>query len=247
MKKHRIHIGTSGWSYKHWRITFYPEEVKVKDQFEYYRRFFDTVEINNTFYRLPEKSTFLKWKNEVPHGFMYVVKASRFITHMKKLHDPKRSLALFLDHVSLLEEKLGAILFQLPPSLKANHLLLKDFLEQLPVEYRYVFEFRNADWYREEIYQLLKKYNCAFCIYELNGHVSPIKTTADFVYLRLHGPGNKYQGSYSDETLLKWATLCKEWLKTKDVFVYFDNDEKAFAVYNAMKLKELTGAVKPGK
>lgn len=219
MQKHMLNIGTSGWLYKHWLGTFYPEGTKLKDQFPYYIKHFNTVELNNTFYRLPGKKTFQKWENEVPDNFIYVVKASRYITHMKKLHDPQQSTALFLEHVSILGKKLGAILFQLPPFMKANLSLLNAFLEQLPSAYRYVFEFRNADWYQKEVYQLLKKYNCAFCIYELEGHLSPIEITADFVYLRLHGPGKKYQGSYSAETLKKWADLCKRWLSTKDVFI----------------------------
>lgn len=116
---------------------------------------------------------------------------------------------------------------------------METFLKELPQEHRYVFEFRNAAWYNEEIYALLKKYNCAFCIYELAGHISPIQVTANFVYVRLHGPGNKYQGSYSDTTLNEWAKKCIKWSQTKDVFVYFDNDERGYAAFNAIRLKEL--------
>lgn len=238
MKKH-VYIGTSGWSYKHWRGTFYPEEIKVKDHFSYYVKHFNTVEINNTFYSLPAEETFLNWKKKVPDDFIYVIKAYRNITHLKKLRDPSASLPPFFDRVALLGEKLGPILFQLPPYLKLNIEVFKAFLKALPKGYRYVFEFRNPDWYKKEVYQLLKKYNCAFCIYELAGHLSPFEITADFVYLRLHGPGNKYQGSYSDETLQKWAQQCYEWSKIKEVFVYFDNDEKGYAVFNAFKLQQL--------
>jgi uncharacterized protein YecE (DUF72 family) len=239
MQKHVIRIGTSGWSYKHWINTFYPIEIKPKDHFQYYRQFFNTVEINNSFYRLPKKEIFANWEKEVPKDFTYVIKASRFITHMKKLIDPKQSIALFFEHIAFLKKKVGAILFQLPPNMKANFIRLEDFVKQLPKGYRYVFEFRNVDWYRDEIYQLLQKYNCAFCIYELNGHLSPIQVTADFVYLRLHGPGDKYRGSYSTAALKKWAKQCKEWLKSKDVFVYFDNDEEGYAAFNAIQLKAL--------
>ena len=239
MQQHVINIGTSGWSYKHWHGTFYPEETKTKDQFSYYIKHFNTVEINNTFYTLPKKETFQNWKNNVSDDFTYVVKASRYITHMKKLHDPKQSTAIFLEHAAILGEKLGAILFQLPPSMKADIKILSDFLVQLPTTIRYVFEFRNSSWYQKNIYHLLQKHNCAFCIYELDGHLSPIEITADFVYLRLHGPGKKYQGNYDDKTLNKWARLCEKWLKTKDVFVYFDNDEKGYAAFNAIRLKEL--------
>jgi uncharacterized protein YecE (DUF72 family) len=237
--KHSIHIGTSGWSYKHWRNTFYPEELKVKDQFSYYLKLFDTVEINNTFYRLPNEETFYKWKENVPDDFIYVIKANRYITHLKRLRDPADSLARMLQRVSILDEKLGVILFQLPPTLKANQEVFEIFLEHLPKTYRYAFEFRNSDWYRDEIYELLKRHNCAFCIYELAGHQSPVKVTANFVYLRLHGPGSKYQGNYSDETLTGWANICKKWLKDYDVFVYFDNDEHGYAAFNALKLKSL--------
>lgn len=238
MKKN-IHIGTSGWSYKHWRGTFYPEEIKVKDHFSYYVKHFNTVEINNTFYSLPLEETFINWKKNVPEDFIYVIKAYRNITHLKKLRDPLASLPPFFDRVRLLDKKLGPILFQLPPYLKLNMEVFKTFLKALPKGYRYVFEFRNPDWYKNEVYQLLKKYNCAFCIYELAGHLSPFEITADFIYLRLHGPGNKYQGSYSDETLQKWAEQCYDWSNAKEVFVYFDNDEKGYAAFNALRLQEL--------
>ena len=239
MKNHKIYIGTSGWSYKHWRGTFYPQEIKVKDHFAYYLQHFNTVEINNTFYGMPSEETFLNWKNNTPDDFIYVIKANRFITHIKKLHDPIMSFTPFMDLVKLLGKKLGPVLFQLPPFMKSNLELLEAFLQELPKEYRFVFEFRNSDWYKKEVYDLLQKYNCAFCIYELAGHISPIQITADFIYLRLHGPGNKYQGSYSDETLNEWAQECLKWQKTKDVFVYFDNDEKGYAAFNALKLREL--------
>jgi uncharacterized protein YecE (DUF72 family) len=239
MQNNRIYIGTSGWSYKHWMGTFYPAGTKIKDRFPYYLNKFDTVEINNTFYGMPSDETFLNWKNTANDDFVYVIKANKYITHNKKLHDPDITLPPFIDRVQILGKKLGPILFQLPPFMKAKAELLETFLEALPKKHRFVFEFRNADWYKEEVYALLEKHNCAFCIYELAGHISPIKITADFVYLRLHGPGNKYQGSYSDETLEDWANQCLTWSKTKDVFVYFDNDEKGYAPFNALKLQEL--------
>lgn len=239
MKRRAIYIGTSGWSYKHWRGTFYPTEVKVKDHFSYYLNNFNTVEINNTFYGMPSDETFLNWKKIVPDDFIYVIKANRFITHMKKLRDPAISIASFMNRVQLLDKNLGPILFQLPPYMKADFEVFESFLRTLSKEYRYVFEFRNIDWYQQETYDLLRTYNCAFCIYELAGHMSPIEITADFVYLRLHGPGNKYQGSYTDEALQEWAEECIKWSLDKDVFVYFDNDEKGYAAFNALKLKEL--------
>lgn len=240
--KGKIYIGTSGWSYKHWKGTFYPADVKEMDHFEYYRKFFNSVELNNSFYHLPSKEVFENWRASVPDDFVFAVKASRYITHMKKLNDPAESIANFMENVVGLQEKLGVILFQLPPHWKRNISRLQQFLSKLPKGQRYTFEFRDADWYHEETLALLREYNCAFCIYHLAGHLSPIEVTADFVYVRLHGPGGKYQGSYSNDELREWAGRCKTWKEEgKDVFVYFDNDEAGYAAYNAIRLKELTG------
>ena len=239
----RIYIGTSGWSYKHWKGNFYPGDIRQKEHFDYFKKFFKTVELNNPFYHLPPKQTFVNWKEAVADDFIYAVKASRFITHMKKLKDPTESLANFMGNVVGLGEKLAVILFQLPPGWQINTERFKEFLEKLPKGHRYTFEFRNTTWYEEEIYKLLEQYNYAFCIYELAGHMSPFKVTADFVYIRLHGPGDKYQGSYNEEALHSWAGKCKSWAKEgKDVFVYFDNDEKGYAAFNAIRLNELVNA-----
>jgi uncharacterized protein YecE (DUF72 family) len=236
----KLYIGTSGWHYKHWKGTFYPAELKAREHFDYYKKHFDTVEINNTFYRLPPKEVFFDWKEKVDREFIYVIKASRFITHMKKLNDASEGLTRFLENITLLGGNLGPILFQLPPGWTINAERLEKFLRILPRQFRYVFEFRNSTWYEQEIYGLLEKYNCAFCIYELAGHLSPIKVTADFAYLRLHGPNGKYQGSYSDNELGKWAHQCSYWLKNGiDTYVYFDNDEKGYAAFNALTLKNI--------
>jgi uncharacterized protein YecE (DUF72 family) len=235
-----IYIGTSGWSYKHWIGTFYPAGIKESSQFEYYLKSFQTVELNNPFYHLPARETFVKWRKSTPENFIFSVKASRYITHMKKLLDGKETTSLFLKHAGGLKEKLGPILFQLPPGWKINVERLKDFLSHLPKKHRYVFEFRNSTWYDEKIYSLLRKYNCAFCIYELEHHFSPTPITADFVYVRLHGPEGKYAGSYTDTELKKWADQCVNWKKEeKDVFFYFDNDQLGYAAFNAIRLKEL--------
>lgn len=239
----KIHVGTSGWNYKHWIGNFYPAELKAKEHWAYFRKYFKTVELNNPFYHLPPKQTFIKWKNDVTDDFVYAVKASRYITHMKKLKDPAESLANFMENVVGLEEKLGVILFQLPPGWEINIERFTEFLEKLPKGHRYTFEFRNHTWYDERIYELLRKYNHAFCIYELAGHMSPMEVTADFVYVRLHGPGDKYQGSYWEEALQWWADKCKEWSGAgKDVFVYFDNDQEGYAAFNALRLRELAGS-----
>lgn len=241
MRKGKIYIGTSGWHYKHWKGTFYPGDIKDDEQFAFYSKEFGTVELNNSFYHLPPSATFTGWRKASPADFVFAVKASRYITHLKKLKADKASLKLFLSHASRLREKLGPVLFQLPPRWKINIERLKEFLALLPKKYIYTFEFRDTTWYAEETYDLLKKYNCAFCIYELAGHMSPVKTTADFVYVRLHGPTkNKYQGSYSTVQLKKWARYCRKWQQAgKDVYVYFDNDQAGYAAFNAQKLCEL--------
>jgi len=238
--KGKVYIGTSGWSYKHWMGTFYPVGTRQKDRFAYYQKYFSTVELNSPFYHLPPRQTFEKWKDDVPADFTYAVKASRYITHMKKLHDTGESLELFLDNAAGLADKLGIILFQLPPGWKLDLERLEHFLQKLPKGNRYTFEFRNDTWYVPEVYTLLQHYNCAFCIYELAGHLSPIKVTANYIYIRLHGPGDKYQGSYKDSVLQQWANRIKSWADDgKDVYVYFDNDQEGYAAFNAIRLQDM--------
>ncbi len=235
-----IYIGTSGWHYKHWMGTFYPQGLKSKDFTRYYLNFFQSVEINNSFYRLPSAQTFAGWRAAVPENFVFAVKASRFITHMKKLTDPQQSIARFFENVESLQEKLGPILFQLPPGLGVSMQKLETFLAALPAYHRYTFEFRHPSWYHPAVLELLQRYNIAFCIYELAWHMSPMAVTADFVYVRLHGPGDKYQGSYSEETLSEWANRSLEWqAQGKDVYIYFDNDQLGYAAFNAKRLQEL--------
>ncbi|WP_205514531.1 DUF72 domain-containing protein [Longitalea arenae] len=241
MARARIYIGTSGWHYKHWLGTFYPAGTNAKQQFNYYTKYFDTVEINNSFYKLPPREVFEGWYQNSPRKFLFVIKANRFITHNLKLTRPLEPLTRLFNSIAPLKEKLGPILFQLPPKWKVNVERLKAFLQALPVGYSYVFEFRNDTWYNEEVYTLLQEYNCAFCIYELGGHLSPLKVTADFVYVRLHGPSaNKYQDSYNRASLNKWAKLCMEWQsQKKKVYVYFDNDQHGYAAFNAISLKAM--------
>jgi uncharacterized protein YecE (DUF72 family) len=243
MKKPVIHIGTSGWHYKHWKGIFYPPGIKEAEQFKYYSGHFSTVEINNSFYKLPAPETFVEWKKAAPAGFVFAVKASRFITHMKKLNLDATGVHKFFSHAENLRKKLGPILFQLPPRWNLNAERLNTFISILPRGHRYAFEFRNQSWYCGEVYAILEKYNCAFCIYQLEHHLSPLQVTADFVYIRLHGPGNKYQGSYSASMLKKWADRFNRWRdEKKEVFVYFDNDQAAYAAKNAATLIKLVNA-----
>jgi len=240
MKWGNVFIGTSGWHYKHWKGTFYPGDIKDSEQLSYFIQKFKTVELNNSFYRLPAIETFRNWYQATPHDFIFSVKGSRYISHLKKLILDKQAVDEFLDHVAHLKEKLGPILFQLPPRWEVNVERLSTFVSYLPKNQRFTFEFRNPTWYTEDIYQVLRQHHCAFCIYELAGHQSPEMVTADFIYIRLHGPGNKYQGNYTDKSLKNWAKECKCWQREgKDVYVYFDNDQAGYAAFNAQRLIEL--------
>ncbi len=240
MDKNRIHIGTSGWSYDHWKGPFYPEDLPNNQMLDYYLRHFQTVEINSSFYHLPRKQTLEHWREAVPAGFLFAAKASRYITHMKKLKDPGKSVATFLERISVLEDKLGPILFQLPPRWHLNVQRLTTFLDALSSEFRYAFELRDQSWLNEQVYALLARHNAAFCIYELDGFLSPKKITTDFVYVRLHGPDGPYQGSYDDPALAGWAGAFSTWsAQGRGIFCYFDNDQAGYAAQNAARLRSM--------
>jgi uncharacterized protein YecE (DUF72 family) len=234
-----IRIGTSGWHYRHWLGTFYPAGLKSREMFAYYQRFFDTVELNNSFYRLPTPEAFRAWRDSAPAAFCFAVKGSRFLTHNKKLKEPEQALQNLLPRAEILGEKLGPILFQLPPKWKVNVERLEGFLQALPKFHRYAFEFREPSWHSQDVYDTLRRYNAAYCIHELAGFHTPILLTADFTYVRLHGPGEKYQGTYSEEKLGEWAERIKRWRsELQAVYVYFDNDDSGYAPRNALTLKE---------
>jgi uncharacterized protein YecE (DUF72 family) len=238
-----IRVGTSGYHYKHWLGRYYPAGTKPNAMLAYYLRDFDTVELNNTFYRLPAEETFDSWREAVPRGFVYAVKGSRFITHMIKLKDPMRGLANFMPRAERLGNHLGPILWQLPPNWKVNVERLEEFLSLLPTEHRYTFELRDRSWITDRVLEVLQRHNAAFCIYELAGYQSPLELTADWTYVRLHGPSAaKYQGSYSDAQLSDWAQRIRTWSrKLKAIYVYFDNDDSAYAAENALTLKRWLG------
>ncbi len=239
----QIWIGTSGWHYKHWVGNFYPERLPSSRMLAEYIQHFNTVELNNTFYKLPTQNGLLTWRESTPPDFRFAVKGSRFLTHMKKLNNAEDGLKRFLDAVDVLAPKLDTILFQLPPKWEINLDRLAAFLALLPHCYRYAFEFRHPTWNTSETYKLLAKHNAAYCIFDLAGYLSPLEITADFSYIRLHGPGGKYQGSYSDAALRKWASTIAEWSKKlAAVYIYFDNDDSGYAPRDALRLKTLLRA-----
>jgi uncharacterized protein YecE (DUF72 family) len=241
LNENLIHIGTSGWNYKHWKGVFYPEDSTQKEWFPFYLQHFDTVEINNTFYQLPSEKTLKNWKEKVPDDFIFSVKGSRYITHRKYLKDPKESSQKFFDRVQLISETLGVILFQLSPRWNLNFERLKNFIQILPAKFRYTFEFRNPTWFDEKVYNLLEENNIAFCIYDINGEMSPKKVTADIVYIRLHGPSEQaYHGRYDKQTLAGWVGAFRQWIdQGKEIYCYFDNDFQGLAPQNALELKEM--------
>lgn len=240
MKQNLIHIGTSGWHYPHWKGPFYPLQYSDSALLSYYMKYFHTAEINNSFYQIPQKKTLELWRNTVPGNFNFSVKASRYITHMKKLKDPHQPVSHFLQRIDTLGNKRGPILFQLPPRWKCNPERLESFLKILPKNYRYTFEFRDPSWFNSQVYEILTRYKASFCIYDLDGRLSPKKITADFVYIRLHGPDGPYQGKYNQKTLSDWSSDFSRWSQqNKEVYCYFDNDQAGFAVQNAWELQEL--------
>jgi len=235
-----IHIGTSGWHYAHWKGPFYPEHLPTSEMFSHYSRDFKAVEINNSFYRLPKKETLQDWRNTAPDPFVFAVKASRYITHMKKLKDPRDPVASLLEIITGLEAKLGPILFQLPPRWNVNPGRLRDFLTSLPQGFRYAFEFRDPSWFDDRIYDALKQAGAAFCMYDLAGRRSPKRVTADFIYIRLHGPGKAYEGQYDTSTLTGWAGAMYAWLNQgKEIFCFFDNDQNGYAAQDALRLQKM--------
>jgi uncharacterized protein YecE (DUF72 family) len=236
----KIHIGTSGWSYTHWKENFYPSKMPSYRWLNFYATVFSTVEVNTTFYHTPLSKTTEKWFKEVPKNFQFAIKASSYITHWKRLNNCSKSLDFFYKSIQKLQPKAGPILFQLPPFFQINQERLEAFISLLKVGYRYTFEFRHQTWFTKEIYKLLSKHKIALCITDLHGKLSPKEVTADFIYLRLHGPRKAYQGSYGPVRLKLWKKEIDNWLSSgKEIYCFFDNDEKGYAIDDAKFLLEL--------
>jgi uncharacterized protein YecE (DUF72 family) len=234
-----IRIGTSGWYYDHWSGRFYPADLPKSKWFEYYAQYFDTVEINNTFYHLPKEQTLRRWHKIAPKDFLYAVKANRYITHIKKLKDAAEPLERFFEIAGLLKSRLGPILYQLPPSLQKDLDLLEAFIKLLPKRKTAVFEFRHESWYSDDTYNLLDKSGACFCIHDMPGKESPHIVTGGVIYVRFHGTTGRYSGSYSKSQLQDWADWLKDQAKNVNaIYVYFNNDTQAHAIKNAKQLKE---------
>lgn len=232
-----LRVGTAGWHYAGWWGPFYPQAVKKKDALGYYASRFDAVELNAPFYRTPTEAAVRNWRDATPDEFRFAWKASRFITHIKRLKVERDSIALLNSRLDALGEKLGPVLFQLPPNMKCDHERLAQFLAMLSGRYRYTFEFRNADWYRPAIFKLLADNGAALCISDHDAAPAPREATASFVYVRNHGASGHYHGSYSEEALADWAGAIRRWrAEGRGVWCFFDNDVKSAASCDAGRL-----------
>ncbi len=244
MKAGKLYIGTSGYSYNHWSGgIFYPPGLKQDKWLEYYCKHFNTVELNVTFYRLPQKGAFAGWNKRTPENFIFAIKGSRFITHIKRLRAAAEPLKLMFKRAEPLSKKIDVVLWQLPPKFKCDIKRLSDFLKNLQryKNVRHVFEFRDASWFNKDIYKLLKKSNIAICGADWPECSNDIHETCDFIYIRRHGASARlYSGCYSGAQLKQDANLIKRHLsKGKDVYIYFNNDAYGYAVKNAKDLKKI--------
>jgi uncharacterized protein YecE (DUF72 family) len=235
-----LRVGCSGWQYKHWRGDFYPSEIPAARWFEHYAARFDTVEINNSFYRLPEAETFARWRERAPARFLFAVKASRFLTHMKKLKDPEEPVERLFTRMRHLGRRLGPVLYQLPPGFKLDFGRLEHFLHVLPRDVRHVLEFRDPSWYVDRVSELLARHGVARCLHDMQGSATGRERVGPFVYVRYHGASGTYSGGYPADRLARWA----EWLQAEresgvDVFAYFNNDVGGHAPRDAVTLRRL--------
>jgi uncharacterized protein YecE (DUF72 family) len=236
----RLIVGTSGWQYKDWRGSFYPQDLAQKQWLEFYAERFATVEVNNTFYRLPERPTFEDWAARTPTDFEYVIKASRYLTHIRRLQDPAEPVRRLLDHAAGLGAKLGPVLVQLPPTLKADANRLADTLEQFPAGQRVAVEPRHETWFVDDIYDVLAKHDAALCLTDRLGRRGPVERTASWTFLRFHEGTASPHPCYGDRALAGWVDrLAERWPGAADCYVFFNNDPRACAVRNAARFARL--------
>ena len=237
-----IRVGCSGWVYKHWRGLFYAEGLPQKRWFHRYAEEFDTVEINATFYRVPQESTFDGWREKAPPGFRYAVKANRFLTHLKKLLDCAEETERFMELARRIGPALGPILTQLPPSLHKDVARLDAFLGGLPRDLEHVVEFRHRSWYDEQVLACLDAHDAGFVAHDLAGLVSPRWASGRTAYVRFHGTSGRYRGRYSDAQMEEWAAWLREQSALgRTAWAYFNNDIHGHAIEDARTLKAMVG------
>ena len=236
----KYYIGCSGWHYEHWRGPYYPRGLPKSQWLRFYARQFTTVELNSSFYRLPSEKSFTTWREATPDDFVFAVKVSRFVTHIKRLRDSGSEVEKFLSRAGLLGEKLGPVLYQLPPNMKRNDEVLRSFVSSLPLEYQHVVEFRHESWIDDAVFDILRDYKIGLCVFDMPGSSCPFVATSDYAYVRLHGSAGLYSSCYSGEELSQWAQgIARLGRNLKATYIYFNNDAEAFAVKNAMALRNL--------
>jgi uncharacterized protein YecE (DUF72 family) len=247
-RAHQLRIGCSGWNYAHWRNgVFYPPRLASREWLRFYARHFDTVEINTSFYRLPRRESVARWAAETPDDFVFAVKVSRYITHIKRLQDVPEHLPLLYERIEPLRAKLAVFLWQLPPTFKADLDRLATVLEQLPRGERHAFEFRHASWFTEEAYTLLREHNVALVIgdrpevHAFQAH----ELTADFTFVRFHAGTRGRNGNYSHRELDEWAARLRRWNEEADVYAYFNNDWEGYAIENALYVRKQLALAEP--
>jgi uncharacterized protein YecE (DUF72 family) len=247
MASAEVRIGCSGWEYRHWRGSFYPRSLPTSRWLEHYAQRFDTLELNGTFYRLPEATTFDAWRKRAPDGFRYAVKASRYLTHVKRLASPSEPLERLWSRAAHLEEHLGPMLYQLPPRWHRNLDRLAAFLEALPSSRLHAIEFRDPDWHRPETYALLERHQVALCLHDMPAARPPRDPVGPFVYIRFHGREGTYAGAYPAQTIGAWARRIAEWADGgRPVWAYFNNDVGGHAPRDAARLREAVGRHRSG-
>ncbi|HEY3780957.1 MAG TPA: DUF72 domain-containing protein [Fimbriimonadaceae bacterium] len=240
--KGKTYIGTSGWTYKHWRTNWY-KDVRPKDFLSYSAEHFTGLEANGTFYRLTKRSTFESWRDSTPPDFRFCVKAHRYLTHRKKLKDISEGIQKQKEGTDGLGEKLAVVLWQLPANFGANIERLEEFLENLKAwdNTRHAIEFRQKSWFTEEVSRKLAEAKVAVCISDSPKWPMWETVTTDIAYVRLHGHTQLYASNYSETALEAWSWKIRKWMRSGDVHVYFDNDALAHAPYNAVRLMEMVG------
>jgi uncharacterized protein YecE (DUF72 family) len=230
-------VGTSGWHYDDWRSRFYPEKLPKSRWLDFYASHYPTVELNNTFYRLPSEKAIANWYDSSPPNFIFSVKVSRFITHIKKLADTGEAVSKFMSEIFALKEKLGPLLYQLPPGMHRNDDVLIRFLRGLHSGYRHVIEFRHESWLTEEVFDILRKHNTGLCVFDMPNLSCPLVATVDFAYIRFHGRDSLYSSCYTDDVLSEWASRITNLTPDlESVYIYFNNDVAGYALDNAVTI-----------
>ena len=236
----QIRIGCSGWQYAHWRGRFYPRDLAVDRWLEFYVERFDTVELNGSFYRLPAAAAFAGWRRRTPPGFVMAVKASRYLTHLRRLREPAEPLERLWSRAERLGDRLGPMLYQLPPRWQPDLERLRAFLEAVPRDRAQAVEFRDPSWYAADVDDLLERHNVARCLHDMPGSATVPRPLGPFAYVRFHGATAKYRGGYSPQRLTAWADRLTRWAaEGVPSYVYFNNDIGGHAVQDAARLREL--------